>query len=65
MSMVDESLTGENKANENGETLKPTRRDIVSRISQPSDQDAQFIFRARTHQNIPYVLRYYWYILSI
>ncbi|KAL3981512.1 putative integral membrane protein [Acanthocheilonema viteae] len=51
-SKVEEGLTVENKANKNDETLKPARRNIVSRISRSSDQDAQFIFRAPTHQNI-------------
>ncbi|VBB32441.1 unnamed protein product, partial [Acanthocheilonema viteae] len=51
-SKVEEGLTVENKANKNNETLKPARRNIVSRISRSSDQDAQFIFRAPTHQNI-------------
>ncbi|VDK88102.1 unnamed protein product [Litomosoides sigmodontis] len=52
-SMLEESLLAENKASEDRETLKSTGVDVVSRISQPSDQDAQFIFRARTHQTIP------------
>lgn len=58
-SKVEERSMAENKANEDDEILKPPKRNIVSRISRPSDQDAQFIFRAPTHQNIPYVLNYY------
>lgn len=55
-SKVEERLTAENKVNEDDETLKPGRRNVVSRINRSSDQDAQFIFRLPTHQNIPYVL---------
>uniref|UniRef100_A0A0R3S745 WASH_WAHD domain-containing protein n=1 Tax=Elaeophora elaphi TaxID=1147741 RepID=A0A0R3S745_9BILA len=52
-SKMDERLIAENRANEDGETLKSTGRNIVSRIGRSSDQDAQFIFRVPTHQNIP------------
>ncbi|VDK88523.1 unnamed protein product [Onchocerca ochengi] len=50
---VEEKSTVANQENEDDEILKSVRRNIVSRISRPSDQDAQFIFRASTHQNIP------------
>ncbi|KAK6109721.1 putative integral membrane protein [Brugia pahangi] len=49
---VDEKSMIENKESEDGEIIRSTRRNIVSRISRPTDQDAQFIFRAPTHQNV-------------
>lgn len=56
---VDEKSMIENKESEDGEIIRSTRRNIVSRISRPTDQDAQFIFRAPTHQNVTYVSVYY------
>ncbi|CAG9533393.1 unnamed protein product [Cercopithifilaria johnstoni] len=51
-SKIEDRLIVEDKANEDGESLKSARKNIVSRISRSSDQDAQFIFRAPTHHNI-------------
>ncbi|KAM3726634.1 Uncharacterized protein ACO02O_03364 [Dirofilaria immitis] len=51
-SKLEVKSTVKNKANEDDEILKPISRNIVSRISQSSDQDAQFIFRAPMHQNM-------------
>uniref|UniRef100_A0A915PH63 DUF4005 domain-containing protein n=1 Tax=Setaria digitata TaxID=48799 RepID=A0A915PH63_9BILA len=53
-SKVDEGPLSDSKINEDeSEIMKPTGRSVVSRISQSSDQDAQFIFRPPKHQNIP------------
>ncbi|VDO33948.1 unnamed protein product [Onchocerca flexuosa] len=52
-SNVKEKSMVEDQTNEDDEILKSARRNIVSRISRPSDQDAQFIFHVSTYQNIP------------
>ncbi|EJW82486.1 hypothetical protein WUBG_06604, partial [Wuchereria bancrofti] len=52
ISKIDEKSMIENKESEDGEILRSTRRNIVSRISRTTDQDAQFIFHAPTHQNV-------------
>lgn len=56
---LEERSVIESKINEEDEKFRAARRNIVSRISRPSDPEAQFIFCAPTYQNIPYVLGYF------